>query len=171
MFCQIGQAQWLRSPGSFGQLMAAKGLFQRELIQRLGAAAQTGFVSVGTNRLSASMPPTGQPCRAALSAMLRRLAPPQGACAASESTSPRHKRSARSGVVAVVAMLAAQPMAADATPAASAMYVGCCGAKSQSCAPAETPWARCAATATTGSPRRVRCESQVCHSWHPDTGT
>jgi hypothetical protein len=47
MFCQVGQAQWRRSPGSFGQLMTAKGLFQRELIQRLGAAAQAGMASIG----------------------------------------------------------------------------------------------------------------------------
>ena len=84
MFCQVWQAQWLRSPGTFGQLMAAKVLFQRELIQRLGAAAQTGFASVGANRLSASMPPTGQPCQAARFALLRRLAPTQGACVASK---------------------------------------------------------------------------------------
>jgi hypothetical protein len=77
---------------------------------------------------------------------------------ASRSPCPRQRRSARPAGVAMLSLLAAQPiapMATGATHTAGAICVGCYGAESRSFWPAESLWARRVAAAATESPCRA----------------
>ena len=171
---RVCSVRWLQCfKSSLGHSSRLNSPPKRARIQRLGAAAQTGFADVGCRPVQCFVPS----CAAALSGRsvcgaAQRLAPPQCACAASESTSPRHRHSTTPIVMALLAILAAkpiEPLAAGAA-AAGARRGGCCGAESRSAWPAESLWARRVAAAATGSPRRSGCGWRACRAWHLGTG-
>jgi hypothetical protein len=140
--------------GGLGPRHGPIGEFEREPAQQRGSVAQAESMELGAKLVQCFATSTGRTLSGrsvggavqggSASGRMRRLriniAPP--------------KRNARPVAVRVPGPVSvhAQPRAAGAAIATAAKHGGCCGAKSRNFWPIETPWARHAATATTGNP-------------------